>query len=74
MSTLNMKGYLEAQSRYDNIEPEDFEDDYEYNDEDTDDENQDLFDGDDLDIDDEVGYEAYIGRLYSDFLTRLYGG
>lgn len=73
MSTLNMKGYLEAQSRYDNMEPEDFGDDYE-DDEDTDDEDQDLFDGDDLDIDDEVGYEAYIGRLYSDFLTRLYGG
>lgn len=72
MSTLNMKGYLEAQSRYDNMEPEDFEDDYE--DEDTDDEDQELFDGDDMDIDDEVGYEAYIGRLYSDFLTRLYGG
>lgn len=68
-----IKGYLEAQSRYDNMEPEDFEDDYE-DAEDTDDEDQDLFDGDDLDIDDEVGYEAYIGRLYSDFLTRLYGG
>lgn len=74
MSTLNMKDYLEAQSRYDNMEPEDFEDDYDEDDNEDTNEDQDLFDGDDLDIDDEVGYEAYIGRLYSDFLTRLYGG
>ena len=69
-----MKGYLEAQRHYDNMEPDDFEDDYDEDDDEDTNEDQDFFDEAGLDIDDEVGYEAYIGRLYSDFLTRLYGG